>query len=208
MRHATEFDTGSTLLDLLRDPTDKSAWTTFVVRYGPKIAGWCRQRRLQEADAQDVTQNVLTILVRRLPTFAYDARKGSFRCWLKKVTEHAVLHYVESERRNGRGTGDSAVLDILQSWKAREDLQKILEDVYDLELLELAKKRVQLHVSPRDWKIYDDLASDSRPVAAVAEEHHLTVPAVLMAKCRVKKKLREEIHNLEGRARNPAKDNP
>ena len=71
MRHATESETGSALLDLLRDPTDHTAWTSFVMRYGPKIAGWCRRCRLQEAAVEDVTQNVLTILVRRLRTFAY-----------------------------------------------------------------------------------------------------------------------------------------
>src|SRR5262249_53930962 len=155
-RHPTESRTGSALLNLLRDPTDHSAWVTFVVRYGPKIAGWCRQWRLQEADVKDVTQNVLTILVRRLPTFTYDPQKGTFRSWLKTVTDHAVKAYLKSEQRNGRGTGDSAVLGILQSCEAREDLQKRLADVYDLELLEVAKKRVQLRVSTRDWKIYQD----------------------------------------------------
>jgi RNA polymerase sigma-70 factor (ECF subfamily) len=197
MRHATESDTGSALLNLLRDPADQSAWRTFVARYGPKIAYWCRQCCLQEAAAEDVTQNVLTTLVRRLRTFTYDPQKGTFRGWLKTVTDHAVQAYVESERRNGRATGDSAVLDILQSCEAREDLHKTLADVYDLELLEAAKKRVQLRVSPRDWKIYQDLAFDGRQCAAVAEEHHLTVQAVLMAKCRVKKQLREEIQRLE-----------
>jgi RNA polymerase sigma-70 factor (ECF subfamily) len=137
------------------------------------------------------------MLVRRLRTFIYDPQKGTFRGWLKTVTDHAVQAYVENEERSGRGSGDSAVLNFLQSREARADLHKTLADVYDLELLEAAKKRVQLCVSPRDWRIYQDLAFDGRLCAAVAEEHHLTVQAVLMAKCRVKKKLREEIHRLE-----------
>jgi RNA polymerase sigma-70 factor (ECF subfamily) len=191
------------LLNLLRDPTDQAAWTTFVVRYGPKIACWCRQWRLQQASVEDVTQNVLTTLVRRLRTFTYDPQRGTFRGWLKTVTDHAVQAYLKSAEQNGRGTGDSAVLHFLQSCEAREDLHKTLAEVYDLELFELAKKRVQLRVSPRDWKIYQDLAFDGRLAATVAEEHHLTVQAVLMAKCRVKKKLREEIQFLEGPGAEP-----
>ena len=197
MRQGTESQTGSALLNLLRDPTDNGAWRTFVLRYGPKIAGWCRQWRLQEADAADVTQNVLTMLVRRLRTFAYDPQKGTFRGWLKTVTDHAVQDYVKSKKRNIPGTGDPDVLNFLQSCEARADLQKTLADVYDLELLEAAKERVQLRVSMRDWKIYQDLACDGRPVGAVAEEHHLTAQALLMVKSRVKKKLHEEIQRLE-----------
>jgi hypothetical protein len=46
--------TGSVLLLLLSNPADPQRWEAFVERYGPKIYGWCRQRGLQEADAQDV----------------------------------------------------------------------------------------------------------------------------------------------------------
>ena len=69
--------TGSVLLLLLGNPTDAECWTNFVDRYAPKIYGWCRQRGLQEPDAEDVTQEVLTQLVQKLRTFSYDPHKGT-----------------------------------------------------------------------------------------------------------------------------------
>src|SRR5437762_7758750 len=75
--------TSPTLLGRLRtDPADQAAWGEFVARYGPKIYGWCRQWNLQETDAQDVTQNVLFRLLRRLQAFEYDPAR-SFRGWLR-----------------------------------------------------------------------------------------------------------------------------
>ena len=62
----------SLLLRLRRSPADQSAWREFVARYGRRIFLWCRQWDLQEADAEDVTQNVLAILAERLRTFEYD----------------------------------------------------------------------------------------------------------------------------------------
>src|SRR5713101_4316312 len=50
-----ESQTGTTLRVLLRNPADPQAWKAFVERYTPKLLAWCRQWRLQTADAQDVT---------------------------------------------------------------------------------------------------------------------------------------------------------
>jgi RNA polymerase sigma-70 factor (ECF subfamily) len=189
--------TGSVLLVLLKDPSDPLAWNTFVERYGPKIYAWCCKWRLQEADAQDVTQNVLTRLVQKLGTFAYDPNKGTFRGWLKTVTYHAWRDYVDSAERASPSKRDTEFVRRLESLEARDDLVKSLGEAFDLELLAEAQARVQLRVTPRDWQIFQELAVDGRPGPAVAKELHMTVTAVLMAKSRVQKKLREEVRRLE-----------
>src|SRR5262249_27845754 len=89
MDQPSDSETSPTLLGRLRlDPSDQASWKTFVQRYGPKIYGWCRGWNLQDADAQDVTQNVLLKLAAKLSTFHYDPA-GSFRGWLKTLTHHA-----------------------------------------------------------------------------------------------------------------------
>ena len=191
--------TGSVLLLLLSNPADPHCWNAFVERYAPKIYGWCRQRGLQEADAQDVTQEVLTQLVQKLRTFAYDPRKGSFRGWLKTVTHHAWCDYLESRQRAGVTGENKEVLQCMESLEAREDLLKTLADTFDLEVFAEAQARVQLQVTPRDWKIFESLALEGRPGPAVAKELGMTVTAVLMAKSRVQKKLRQEIRRLDDR---------
>src|SRR5262245_38241448 len=71
--------TRSTLLLRLRDLSDRAAWEEFLDSYAPKIYGWCRRFHLQEADAADVTQEVLGKLVSALRRFDYDPARGSFR---------------------------------------------------------------------------------------------------------------------------------
>lgn len=189
--------TGSVLLLLLSNPADPQNWSTFVERYGPKIYGWCRQRGLQEADCQDVTPEVLTQLVHKLRTFAYDPGRGSFRSWLKTVTRHALCDYLQSRRRAGGVGADEGILQRMESLEAREDLLKTLGETFDLEILAEAQARVQLQVSPRDWKIFEALALEGRSGPALAKELGMTVTAVLTAKSRVQKKLRRQIHLLE-----------
>jgi RNA polymerase sigma-70 factor (ECF subfamily) len=194
----SEPQTGSTLLAILRDPGDSRAWGVFVRRYGPLIHRWCRRWHLQEADADNVTQEVLAQLVQKLRTFNYDPHKGTFRGWLRTLTEHAWSDYATKNRQVLRGTGNSDVLERLHSVEARADLMESLAEAFDLELLEHARARVQLRVRPRDWQIFQELTLEERPSRAVAREMGMTVAAVLMAKSRVQKKLREEIRRLQG----------
>ncbi len=195
-RHS-EPRTGSALHVLLKDPSDPQAWNAFVERYGPLIYGWCRQHRLQEADAENVTQEVLARLVQKLRAFTYDPDKGTFRGWLRTLTLHAWSDYLASQKGAGVGSGDTAILHRLGAVEAREDLLKSLAQAFDLELLEEAQARVRLRVTPRDWRIFQDMTLDNRPGPEVARALGMTVTAVLMAKSRVQKKLREEISRLE-----------
>jgi RNA polymerase sigma factor (sigma-70 family) len=189
--------TGSVLLLILNDPTDPQCWNAFVDRYAPQIYGWCRQKRLQDADAQDVTQEVLTRLVQKLPTFRYDPHKGAFRSWLKTLTQHALCDFLENRRRIGVGVQDPEAVTRLSTLEAREDLLQALAAAFDLEVLAEAEARVRLQVSIRDWKIFQELAVEGQPGSAVAGEMGMTVSAVLMARSRVQKKLRQEVRRLE-----------
>ncbi len=200
--------TGSVLLLLLGNPTDAACWNAFVDRYAPTIYGWCRRRGLQEADAEDVTQEVLAQLVQKLRTFTYDPHKGTFRGWLKTLTHHAWCDYLERRQRAGEGEANPEVLARLERLEAREDLLTALAEIFDLELLAEAQARVQLHVSPRDWAIFQALAVDGRPGPAVAQELGMTVTAVLMARSRVQKKLRQEVRRLEGASPHPPEGGP
>src|SRR5262249_47026305 len=112
MADSTNSDTRLTLLARLREtPTDQAAWAEFVDRYGRQIYAWCRRWRLQEADAEDVTQNVLLARAGQMRSFDYKPW-GSFRAGLRTVAYRAGCDL--GERRKGpAGTGDTGVLELL-----------------------------------------------------------------------------------------------
>ena len=59
--------TSATLLGRVGlSPSDPAAWARFVSLYGSRIRGWCRRWGLQEADSEDVTQDVLLRLSQKL----------------------------------------------------------------------------------------------------------------------------------------------
>src|SRR5262249_36898959 len=111
-----------TLLARLRqDSTDEAAWDEFVEHYGRHIYRWCRHWKLQDADAEDVTQDILVKLTQKLRTFAYDPSL-SFRGWLKTVAHHAWRDFVDGRRTTQAAAGNSQVQELMLTLEAREDL--------------------------------------------------------------------------------------
>src|SRR6266478_6773050 len=96
------------LIQLRQEPSDQAGWDEFVERYGRHIYRWCRQWKLQDADAEDVTQDILVKLIQKLRAFAYDPSR-SFRGWLKTVTHHAWRDFADSRLHAQRAAGTSQV---------------------------------------------------------------------------------------------------
>jgi RNA polymerase sigma-70 factor (ECF subfamily) len=193
--------TSPTLLGRLRgSATDEAAWAEFVDRYGRKIYAWARHWKLQDADAEDVAQTVLTRLARRMRTFDYDPSAGTFRGWLRTVTRHAWNDFLRARGRPGRGSGDSQVLAALESAEAGEDLAARLEQQFDQELFDAAVDRVRLRVTPSSWDAFRLTAVEGQSGAEAAGKLGMQVSAVFKARSRVQKMLRDEIRKLDGGA--------
>jgi RNA polymerase sigma-70 factor (ECF subfamily) len=178
---------------------DESARRGFVELYGRQIYKWCRAWQLQDADAQEVTQQVLAQLVTKMQSFVYDPAR-SFRAWLKTVTHHAWRNLAVKPGHVARGSGDSGVLDQLLSVPARDDLAQRLEEEYDRELMEKAMLRVRLRVAPHTWEAFRLIALDGVPVKEAAQRLRMKAANVYVAKSNVRRMLQEEMEKLDGNA--------
>jgi RNA polymerase sigma-70 factor (ECF subfamily) len=203
----------SLLVRLQNDATDQEAWAEFVHRYGPKIHAWTRQWRLQESDAEDVTQNVMLKLATKLRTFTYDPALSfrgwlrtltqnalsdlSFRGWLRTLTQNALSDFLSERRQPGQGSGDSGMLDVLETMEARADLESQLSAAFDRELLEEAMARVQARVAPHRWLAFQLTAVEGLSGAEVAVRLNMKVASVYTAKNQVNKMVQEVIRKLE-----------
>jgi RNA polymerase sigma factor (sigma-70 family) len=190
--------TSVTLLGRLRqDPKDQAAWNDFVGRYEPKILQWCRGWRLQETDAQDVTQAVLLKLSRLMATFAYDPSR-SFRGWLKTIAHHAWRDLVAERKRAGVGSGDSRMGELFENIQAGDDLVQHLEEEFQRELMDQAMELVRSRVAARTWDAFRLTALEGCSGAAAAAQLEMKVARVYVAKSEVKEMIRREVRKLEG----------
>ncbi len=194
----TDSETRLSLLGRLQsDPANQEAWEAFVDHYGPKILGWCLKWHLQEADAQDVTQNVLLKLAEKMRSFRYDPMK-SFRAWLKTIAQHAYSDFLSSWQRQAQASGNNEVAELLQKVEARDDLVEQLEKEFDREILETAMGRVRLRVAPQTWQAFWLTAWEGLSGAEAAERIPMQVAQVYVARRRVQRMLQQEVARLNG----------
>jgi RNA polymerase sigma factor (sigma-70 family) len=190
--------TSVSLLGRLRQqPGDQAAWEAFVDRYGPKIFAWCRRWGLQEADAQDVTQDVLLKLAQKIGSFQYDPAR-SFRAWLKTLTQHAWSDFLDGRKRARLYPGQLTQDSPLETLPAREDLVQRLDAAFEQELLQEAMLRVQLRVKPHTWEAFRLQALEGLSGAEVAARLDLSVTSVFVARSRVQQMLQKEVEKLDG----------
>jgi RNA polymerase sigma-70 factor (ECF subfamily) len=175
---------------------NQAAWSEFVDRYGRKIYGWCLRWRLQDADAQDVTQVVLLKLAQRMKDFTYDPDR-SFRAWLKTVTHHAWQDFVRSRRTAPLATGGDWTDEKLDSVAARDDLARALEGLFDMELLEMARQTVRLRAAPHTWTAFSMTAIEGIAAPEVARRLGMKIARVYAARSTIQQRLQEECRRLE-----------
>lgn len=198
----SQFPAASTSINLLQRvrgaPTDQAAWAEFVRRYGSQILHWCRHWKLQEADAQDITQTVLVKLCEKMRDFEYDAGQ-SFRAYVKTLTRYAWCDLRRTRRRMpGQGSGDSNILELLESIAARDDLEDRLAQAADIALFEEAATQVRLRVQPHTWEAFRLTALEGASGASVAAQLGMEVATVFKAKSKVCRMLQEQIQQLQG----------
>jgi RNA polymerase sigma factor (sigma-70 family) len=193
---STDATSASLLGRVALSPSDHAAWARFIAMYGPKIRGWCRRWGLQEADVEDVTQDVLLRLAQKLKTFRYDPA-GSFRAWLRTVTSNALADFVADRRRQCSGSGDERVSERLQSVQARDDLITRLKEQFDAEIVAEACARARERVEPQTWDAFRLLAYEGASGDEVAARLGMNVNSVFKAKSRVMRFIREEVRRLD-----------
>jgi RNA polymerase sigma-70 factor (ECF subfamily) len=192
-----DFPTSKSLLAKARDYSDQTAWRRFTDIYEPLIARWVRPHVAQRTDAEDVVQEVLTTLVRELPRFDHNQRPGSFRAWLRTITVHRLRAYWDKRDARLASPGGVDPYDILaQLADPSSALCRSWDEEHDRHVTKTLLKSIQLEFQPATWRAFERQVQHGEPAAEVAEALGMSINAVLIAKSRVLKRLREKAAGL------------
>jgi RNA polymerase sigma-70 factor (ECF subfamily) len=178
------------LFDRLRQPGDASAWLRFSQICTPLLHRWARRMGLQDPDASDLVQEVFVLLLAKMPEFQYDPSK-SFRNWLCTV---ATNKWREMHRRRSEVTLDQTdgKFDEVES----PESSAFWEQEYRQHLVGLALEAMQENFEPNTWRACWETVVNSRPAAEVGQELGMSEGAVYVAKCRVIRRLRQELAGM------------
>ncbi len=190
-------ETSATLLQRLNDRSDSVAWRRLVNIYTPLIGTWLLRQGVSAEDAEDLTQEVLGIVVREVSRFRHNGRVGAFRTWLRTVTINCLRQSWRSRRlrlRTTRPPDLDAALDRLED--PASDLSRLWDREHDQFVLHRLLALLEAEFRPATWQAFQRQVIDGVSAEAAAAELGLTVNAVLIAKSRVLSQLRRNAEGL------------
>jgi RNA polymerase sigma-70 factor, ECF subfamily len=188
--------TSLSLLDRLKAAQpDASDWDQLQGIYLPMIKRWLARVPGLGDESDDLAQEVLIVVAAEIARFDR-RREGSFRAWLRQVTVNKIRRYL-SKRRRRQAVGltpDDKFLEKLSD--PNDELAREWDRDHDEHVTRMLLAIVQRDFSAKTWSAFQRFGIEGAPAARVAEELGISENAVILAKSRVFKRLREESRDL------------
>lgn len=186
--------TSVSLLQQIQSGDNAQAWQHWHALYEPLIQGWLRQHRLVPVDRDDVTQNTLAVVVRKIPEFHHNGQVGAFRLWLKRITINCLRDYWKHRRQHPQAGEAFGVLD---QWEDdRSDLSIIWDREHDRHVVHKLMMLMKPEFAEETWLAFHGVVIEGKQANEVATELQISVNAVYIAKSRVLTRLCNEAAGL------------
>ena len=173
---------------------DNDAWRRFVDLYLPLIYGHARYCGLQDADAQNVAQEVLTHVSRLLRAFRYDPERGRFRHWLGLITRQRIMRMRGKERDSVRGFGDGQGDELCN--RVESDLDGAWIDAFTARVYRCACDEVRPEFDGETWLAFERVWERGESPQAVATSLCRKVDWVYQAKYAVLSRVKKAVAHL------------
>ena len=192
-------ETSNTWLQSIQeDDPPASGWTYLVDSYDPFVRRILTRKGLDESSADDVVQNVMAIVVRKLPEFERQ-RTGSFRTWLRSITVNCLRDYLKSKQYRSRAAGGTEMLDLANAMAdGKSEFTMMWNQEHARHVLNELLKAVAPEFSPQTMEIFERLAIEDESVDSVAAAFETTANACFIARSRVLKRLKSVMRELFG----------
>ncbi len=189
--------TSASLLERLLDRADCDAWTRMVDIYSPLIRLWLGRYGLPQSEVDDISQTTLSSVVANLPQFRHNGRVGAFRNWIRTITVNSLRQKFRLDRKRLDAPGGRAILADLNELEDPESgLSKLWDRAHDAHVLRTLITWAEPEFEAKTWQAFRRQVLEETPPKMVAAQLEMTVNAVLIAKSRVLKRLREKSRGL------------
>ncbi len=195
--------TRSSLLSRLKDWEDAQGWREFFDTYWKLIYNTAIRAGLSDAEAQDVVQDTILSVAKKMRDFKYDAAQGSFKGWLLQLTRWRILN--QFKKRSPGQPFDASVSDgtslisIVENLAdpASVDMTDYWEQEWQRNLVDAAIQKTKEKTSPKQYEIFHLHVVKKLPAAEVAATLNVNLARVYLAKHRVSALVKKEVRRLE-----------
>ena len=193
--------TRSTLLRQLRELGQQEGWREFFDLYWMFIYRSALRKGLGESEAEEVTQETMVRVARAMPGFRYDRKRGSFKGWLSRIVGNVIIdHYRKAKARPDGMPAAEAWRGEPDAKAVEADLERIWDEEWTRNLMDLALKGTRNRVSLREYQIFHLHTIQGHSATETAELAGVSAGRVYVAKLRAGRVFRKEYARLKEEA--------
>ncbi len=157
------------------------SWVRLERLYRPFMAGWFVRKGIRPEDADDLSQDVLTVLVKELPTFQHNGMHGAFRTWLRNICLNRYHGYVRKRDLRGAPMGGTEFQQQMNEVAGAEEIQD-WEREHDHYILARLLEQLVGEFEPNTVSAFRRLTLDRTPAQTIAAELGMSTAAIYMGK--------------------------
>jgi RNA polymerase sigma-70 factor (ECF subfamily) len=153
-------------------------------------------RGLQDADAQDVAQQVLIAVARALPTWQRRDESTRFRHWLCRIARNATVNMLTRQPWDRAVGGDSVQTEV-PARESGNDLDSQLDREYQRQLYRRAAEIVRIRADDITWQAFAMTMIDGLSIPEAAHRLERSEAVIYAARSRIMRRLRDAVRELE-----------
>lgn len=191
------------LLSRLKDWEDRESWGEFFDTYRDLIFNVARKAGLSSTEADEVVQETVITVAKKMPEFKTDSLAGSFKGWLLHTTRWKIndqFRKRKSEAARGHrredDTARTATLDRIPDENTLAP-EKFWDAEWRRNLYQQALQRVEDATRARHFQVFHLNVIEELPAQEVARRTGINVMHVYRLKHRLGGMLKKEIRRLE-----------
>ena len=178
------------ILARVQETTLGESWHEFAAIYDGLIQNWLKRQGVKPQDADDVRQEVMTVVLRKIGEFDHSGRTGAFRSWLKQITSNCLRDHWRSKKRHGE-TGPN-LEDLAARLEDSRSQQTIIWNAeHDRFVLDNLLKKISERMSEKSVTVFRRIVINEESAQQVAADLDMTLGAARVAQHRVLKALKE-----------------
>ena len=197
--------TRRSLLNRLRDWEDQASWRDFFNTYWKFIYSVAVRSGLSDHEAEDVVQETVISVAKKMPEYVYDPARCSFKGWLMHVTRLRILDQLRRRQpafqqaaasdRDSRQT--PTVERIADPAGSLAQQEAAWDEEWERNLVDAAMERVKLRVKPEHYQIFYLSAVKGLKTGEVARMLQVNIGQVYLIRHRLAKDVKREVERLK-----------
>lgn len=188
MNANTNPDTRASLIARVRDLGNGDAWKEFASIYEPVILRFIQGHGLQSADAEEISQEVLSRVVNSISSWNGGGQQSTFRGWLYRITRNLTIDFLRKRKSElAKAVGHDGGMNQIPDSESSASCEFQAE--YEKQIFHWAAEKLKPTFKAANWQAFWLSTVEGLPIEEVAQRLSMECSAIYVARSRIMSRL-------------------